>query len=117
MSANSNRFNPQYRSQLLDPVGRWLEARDTLEPDFFIETIPYKETREYVSRVLAFSVIYDWRMHGSALPLSSKLPRIGSAYEPPAADAPRKAVVCTPPRAVAADLQSAAPASATAQHR
>ena len=101
----------------VDPVGRWLEARDTLEPDFFIETIPYKETREYVSRVLAFSVIYDWRMHGSALPLSSKLPRIGSAYEPPAADAPRKAVVCTPPRAVAADLQSAAPASATAQHR
>ena len=80
----------------VDPVGRWISARDALEPDFFIETIPYKETREYVSRVLAFSVIYDWRMHGSALPLSSKLPRIGQAYSPPAEDAARKAVVCSP---------------------
>jgi len=55
-----------------DPVGRWLAARDALEPDFFIETIPYKETRDYVARVLAFSVIYDWRLHGSALPLISR---------------------------------------------
>src|SRR6185312_2926998 len=39
-----------------DPVARWVDARDALEPDFFIETIPYKETREYVARVLAFSV-------------------------------------------------------------
>jgi soluble lytic murein transglycosylase len=74
----------------------WLSARDALEPDFFIETIPYKETREYVSRVLAFSVIYDWRLHGNAVPLSSKLPRIGKAYSPPAEDAGRKAVVCPP---------------------
>ncbi len=44
-----------------DPVGRWIDARDSLDPDFFIETIPYKETREYVARVLAFAVIYDWR--------------------------------------------------------
>jgi soluble lytic murein transglycosylase len=80
----------------VDPVGRWLSARDALEPDFFIETIPYKETREYVSRVLAFSVIYDWRLHGSAVSLSSKLPRIGQAYSPPAEDAARKAVVCPP---------------------
>jgi len=80
----------------VDPVGRWLSARDALEPDFFIETIPYKETREYVSRVLAFSVIYDWRLHGSAVSLSSKLPRIGQAYAPPAEDAARKTVVCSP---------------------
>ena len=77
-----------------DPVGRWLAARDTLEPDFFIETIPYKETRDYVARVLAFSVIYDWRLHGSVLPLASRLPRIGQAYTAPNADTARKAVVC-----------------------
>lgn len=79
----------------VDPVGRWIEARDALEPDFFIETIPYRETREYVGRVLAFSVIYDWRLHGSAAPLSGKLPRIGRTYETPADDAPRKQVVCS----------------------
>ena len=81
----------------VDPVGRWIDARSALEPDFFIETIPYKETREYVARVLAFSVIYDWRLHGTALPLSSKLPRVGSAYVAPADDAPRKAIVCPAP--------------------
>ena len=77
-----------------DPVGRWLAARDALEPDFFIETIPYKETRDYVARVLAFSVIYDWRLHGSALPLISRLPRAGQAYTEPSADSPRKPVMC-----------------------
>jgi soluble lytic murein transglycosylase len=96
----------------VDPVGRWIDARDALEPDFFIETIPYKETREYVSRVLAFSVIYDWRMHGSASPLSAKLPRIGSAYAAPADDAQRKAVVCalqpSPAPHTATTVQSAA---------
>jgi soluble lytic murein transglycosylase len=76
------------------PVGRWLDARAALDPDFFIETIPYKETREYVSRVLAFSVIYDWRMNGKVLPLSARMPKIGQAYRAPTAETPRKAVVC-----------------------
>ena len=76
------------------PVGRWLDARATLDPDFFIETIPYKETREYVARVLAFSVIYDWRINGKALALSSRMPRVGQAYAPPTDATPRKGVVC-----------------------
>jgi soluble lytic murein transglycosylase len=79
------------------PVGRWLDARGSLDPDFFIETIPYKETREYVARVLAFSVIYDWRMNGKALALSSRMPRIGQAYAAPSAATPRKGVTCDVP--------------------
>ena len=79
------------------PVRRWLDARDTMEPDFFIETIPYKETREYVARVLAFSVIYDWRMNGKVIPLATRMPKIGQAYAPPKGDANRKAVVCPAP--------------------
>jgi soluble lytic murein transglycosylase len=55
------------------PVERWRLARPRLEPDFFIETIPYKETREYVARVLGFSVVYDWRLNGTAAPLSERL--------------------------------------------
>lgn len=75
------------------PVNRWLEARGKLEPDFFIETIPYKETREYVARVLAFTVIYDWRLNGRAVALTQRLPRPGQAFELDA-DTPRKAVAC-----------------------
>ena len=55
------------------PVERWQLARAQLEPDFFIESIPYKETRDYVARVLAFSVVYDWRLNGKATPLSERM--------------------------------------------
>jgi soluble lytic murein transglycosylase len=75
-------------------VDQWLAARGTLPPDVFTATIPYKETREYVARVMAFSVIYDWRMSGSAVPLDQRLTPIGTMYVPPAAGTARKAVRC-----------------------
>lgn len=55
------------------PLNRWREQRPQMDPDFWIETISYKETREYVARVLAFSVIYDWRLDGDALALSDRM--------------------------------------------
>ncbi len=55
------------------PVQRWRQARPSLDPDFFIESIPYKETREYVARVLAFSVVYDWKLNGSASPVGERM--------------------------------------------
>jgi len=40
-------------------VDRWLEQTESKLPfDAWIETIPYKETRNYVQNVLAFSIIY-----------------------------------------------------------
>ncbi|HEX3895877.1 MAG TPA: transglycosylase SLT domain-containing protein [Rudaea sp.] len=97
----------------VDPVGRWVNARDSLEPDFFIETIPYKETREYVARVLAFSVIYDWRMHGNAQSLASKMTRIGQPYAPPKEDAGRKSVVCPSSPSAPRELTKENPLSET----
>lgn len=55
------------------PATRWQQQRTRDAVDLWIETIPYRETREYVARVFAFSVIYDWRLHGSAVPLSARL--------------------------------------------
>lgn len=82
------------------PVQRWVGQRGHLEPEFFIETIPYKETREYVSRVLAFSVVYDWRLGGRATPLTDRMlgrgvadPRQRRAFACPApatTNAPKK---------------------------
>lgn len=54
-------------------VQRWVAARPALPTDYWIETIPFRETREYVPRVLAFSVIYDWRLEGHARPLTDRL--------------------------------------------
>ncbi len=55
------------------PLRRWQTQRPGMDPDFWIETISYKETRDYVARVLAFSMIYDWRLNGDALNLSDRM--------------------------------------------
>ncbi len=75
-------------------VEQWLDAHGSLPPDLFVASMPYKETREYVARVLAFSVIYDWRMHGDALPLSSRMPAIGTSYSLPDVHTSRLGVTC-----------------------
>ncbi|WP_269792190.1 transglycosylase SLT domain-containing protein [Stenotrophomonas sp. Iso1] len=71
------------------PTARWQSQRPNYDPDFWIETISYKETREYVARVLAFSVIYDWRLNGNALTLSDRM--VGRI------DGARKNFVCATP--------------------
>lgn len=55
------------------PVGRWLDARGDLPADLWIETIPFRETREYVPRVLAFATIYDWRLGSEVVRASTRL--------------------------------------------
>ena len=78
-------------------VDQWLSARGTLDPDLFVASIPYKETREYVARVMAFAVIYDWRLNGNALSIGSRMTRIGSTYSLPSSGAVRKPVSCPAP--------------------
>jgi soluble lytic murein transglycosylase len=94
-------------------VNQWLDARGTLQPDLFVATMPFKETREYVARVMYYSVIYDWRLHGSAAPISSRMTPIGQPYSRPDAQDPRKGVTCPAPP-VPAPAASTAPASAPA---
>ncbi len=77
------------------PTSRWLAQRGPMDPDLWIETISYRETREYVARILAFSVLYDWRMYGKATPVTERM-RGGTG-------APRKAFACPAPEAPAAD--------------
>lgn len=61
------------------PTARWQAQRGGMDPDLWIETISYRETREYVARVMAFSVIYDWRLNGAAVPISDRMQgRIGA---------------------------------------
>jgi len=72
---------------------RWVDARSNLDPETFILTIPFSETRDYVTRVMSFATLYGWRLHGEPVPISSRLPAIGTPYDP-GVDPPRKQVVC-----------------------
>jgi soluble lytic murein transglycosylase len=86
------------------PVERWLAQRPQLDPDFWIETVAWKETREYIARVLAFSVIYDWRFDARATPLSERM--LGRSVT----DAQRRRFVCPGDTNVAgASVDGAAP--------
>ncbi|WP_350016159.1 transglycosylase SLT domain-containing protein [Rhodanobacter sp. IGA1.0] len=79
-------------------VDQWLAARGTLPTDLFVASIPYKETREYVARVMAFSVIYDWRLDGhSVVPLATRMDAIGQPYSLPGNGTPRRKVSCPAP--------------------
>jgi soluble lytic murein transglycosylase len=75
-------------------VDQWLTARGALAPDLFVATIPFKETREYVARVMAFSVIYDWRLSGKAVPLATRMSAIGQPYGLPNATTARRPIIC-----------------------
>jgi len=43
-------------------VKQWLKKSDQLPYDIWIEIIPFNETRHYVQNVLAYSVIYGYRL-------------------------------------------------------
>jgi soluble lytic murein transglycosylase len=72
---------------------RWVDARGNLDPEAFILAIPFNETRDYVTRVMSFATLYGWRLHGEPVPISSRLPAIGTPYDP-GTDPQRKQVVC-----------------------
>lgn len=63
-------------------VARWKNVLYQRYPDLWLETIPYKETREYVTSVLAFSVIYDWRLDGKLQRLSNRIPEFEQINAP-----------------------------------
>jgi soluble lytic murein transglycosylase len=88
-------------------VDKWLSARGDLPPDMFVATMPFHETRDYVARVMAFSVLYDWRLYQRTLPLAQRMPRFGQPYTPPGPKSPRKAVQCA--AAAPASARSTAP--------
>lgn len=68
-------------------VKRWIDA--PLPPwDLWVETVPYKETREYIARVLAFAVLYDWRIDGSPKRLSALIPGLSPDAGPAPVECP-----------------------------
>jgi len=62
-------------------VAGWLPA-EPLDADRWVETIPLRETREYVQRVLAYLVIYRQRLGAEPLALSRLMTPISAERRP-----------------------------------
>lgn len=58
-------------------AARWLPAQP-VDPDIWVENIPFNETRSYVQRVLWHSVVFAWLRSGEAQRTDSWLVRISS---------------------------------------
>ena len=57
-------------------IKRWLPDSQAMPGDIWIESIPYKETRGYVSSVLMYALIYQQRLHGNGLKPADLLPEV-----------------------------------------
>ncbi len=62
-------------------VKQWLADDHEIPHDIWIETIPFSETRNYVQNVLAFSVIYSYRLGSEYPQLQLSAPLSDSAVE------------------------------------
>ncbi|MEJ2644527.1 MAG: transglycosylase SLT domain-containing protein [Gammaproteobacteria bacterium] len=60
-------------------VQTWLPAKGSMPADLWVDLIPFRETRGYVRGVLAFTAVFDWRLHGAATHLSRYMPPIPAA--------------------------------------
>ena len=58
-------------------VAQWLPARAAVPADVWAETIPYRETRAYVQRVMEYAAIYQRR-----LGLSEPEPTLSARMKP-----------------------------------
>ncbi|WP_303902600.1 transglycosylase SLT domain-containing protein [Thiohalomonas denitrificans] len=57
-------------------VKAWLPQESTIPGDIWVECLPFDETRKYIKRIFAYTVIYEWRLGRELTPLSAHLPMI-----------------------------------------
>lgn len=57
-------------------VKRWLPAARPTPTDMWVETIPFNETRDYVTTVLMYAIVYQERLREPTLRLSDLMPDV-----------------------------------------
>jgi soluble lytic murein transglycosylase len=60
-------------------VSTWFPERGKVDADIWVESMPFRETRQYVRRVMAYTVFYDLRLDNSTTRLSERMPVIETA--------------------------------------
>ena len=59
-------------------VRRWLPENRALPADLWVETVPFHETRNYLQRVLTYTVIYEERLGRQPASLLQRMPPISA---------------------------------------
>jgi len=61
-------------------VSRWLPTDHSVPASLWVERIPFRETRSYVRRVLAYATVFEWRLERPLTRLSERMPAIQQRY-------------------------------------
>ena len=59
-------------------VLQWLPKDGLMPADLWIDTLPYRETREYVRAVMAYATIFDWKLKQQITPLHKRMQAIAN---------------------------------------
>jgi len=59
-------------------IEQWAPKTGRLDADIWVDTMPYHETRQYVRRVMAYSVFYDQRLQRPITRLRLRMPSISN---------------------------------------
>ncbi|NOZ54136.1 MAG: transglycosylase SLT domain-containing protein [Gammaproteobacteria bacterium] len=54
-------------------VDSWIPESDPVSSDVWVDTLPFRETREYVRAVLAYSTIFNWRLDKKITPITARM--------------------------------------------
>jgi len=57
-------------------IDQWTPTSGSIDADIWVDTMPYHETRQYVRRVMAYSVFYDQRLERTITRLRLRMPSI-----------------------------------------
>ncbi len=60
-------------------VKKWLPETEPLPADLWVETVPFKETRNYIQAVLAYATIFDKHL-GQDVTISSRMDEVRATY-------------------------------------
>ncbi len=63
-------------------VRKWLPRDESIAADLWVETVPFKETRNYVQAVLAYATIFDKHL-GKQVQISSRMDDVKPDYSRP----------------------------------
>lgn len=69
-------------------VRQWIPDSGAISAELWVENIPFKETRDYVRRVMAFTVIYQQRLGGEPVSLSKLMAPVGQGMRDASDDTP-----------------------------
>ena len=59
-------------------VSKWLPDGNRIDADIWTETIPFKETRDYVQRIMSYASIYDHKLGYNVTRVSQRMQDINT---------------------------------------